>query len=456
MSVASLRAAADLINATLHGQDAAFNGVSTDTRALLKGSLYVALRGPNFDGHAFLAEAKEKGAAGAMVEAVDDLPLPQIQVSDTRQALGEFGARWRQQFALDVVGVTGSNGKTTVKQMLAAIFAECGPALHTEGNLNNDIGVPLTLLRLKEQHRAAVIEMGANGPAEIGELAALARPTVGVVTNAMAAHLEGFGSLEQIARTKGEMFSALPEDGTAVINRDDAYFGFWCGLAAPRRLITFGQHADADVTLSDLTQLLDREGPSLRFTVHANGESCAVNLPMVGRHNARNALAAIAAALACGISLKDCASGLAKTEMATGRLQIVDTPLDARVINDAYNANPDSMRAAIQLLTELDEPGWLVMGDMGEIGADERKQHADIGRFASACGVQALLATGPLSRAAVAAFGKGSDWYETPEALAAALASRDPSGVNVLVKASRSMRLERVIDALRASDREAS
>lgn len=448
MSTGRLSEVATMVDGTLSGPDASYVGVSTDTRTLKSGELYVALTGPNFDGHAFVGAARRLGAVGALVATAQDVELPQVVAGNTRRALARFAAAWRARFNIDVVGITGSNGKTSVKQMLAAIFAQRGETLATRGNLNNEIGVPLTLLRLRQRHRAAVIEMGASGPAEIGELAALAKPTVGIVNNAAAAHLEGFGTIEQVARTKGEMFSALPDDGVAIVNRDDEYYAFWLDLAKPRRVITFGEHEQADVTFRDFEQVMGDQDPRLHFTLSAFGESQRVTVPAAGRHNACNALAATAAGLACGLSLADCAAGLANADMAAGRLEVLSTPRGARVINDSYNANPDSMRAAIDFLADQDYPGWLVVGDMGELGDDAREMHAQVGKYARECGIARLYAIGELSRAASTAFGENGFWFDNIATLIDDLGQALPTDTNVLVKASRSMQLERVVQAL--------
>ena len=449
MSNGKLSEVAAMVDGTLLGDDRTFVGVSTDTRTLTSGELYIALTGPNFDGHAFVARAQELGAAGALVANAQDSDLPQVVAGDTRVALGRYAAAWRARFAIDVIGVTGSNGKTSVKEMLLAILATQGDTLATRGNLNNEIGVPLTLLRLRRRHRAAVIEMGASAPDEIGKLARLVGPNIGIVTNAAPAHLEGFGSVEAVARTKGQLLAQLPQDGCAVINLDDAFAGLWREIAGQRRIITFGESDDADVTFSGFTQHVRDGGARIVFDVHAGEQTQRFDVPVAGRHNARNALAATAACLALGLDLATCAQGLSQVDMAAGRLQVLSTPRGAKVIDDSYNANPASVRAAIQFLAEQAEPGWLVLGDMGELGDDARELHAQVGKRARECGIRRLYAVGELSRAAATAFGAGGRWFESVDALIEALVDDAHGEINVLVKASRSMRLERVVHALR-------
>ena len=449
MSLGTLAEFAQQVDGRLEGEDRSFVGISTDSRTLQSGQLYVALRGPNFDGHAFVREVAEAGAAGAVVEAAVDAPLAQIVVADTRQALGAFAAAWRRRFSIDTVAVTGSNGKTSVKEMMAAILRMRGETLATRGNYNNDVGVPLTLLRLNRQHRAAVIEVGASGPGEVAMLAAWAMPHVALITNAAPAHLEGFGSIEAVARAKGEIYGALDEDGTAVINIDDQFAGLWRELAGHRRIITFGESIEADFRYSNFSQRVNGKSAHIDFDMHTPSGDAHVTVPMGGRHNARNALAAAAATSALGVSLDDIVAGLARVDAAAGRLQVHGARNGARVIDDSYNANPASARAAIDFLAEQSEPGWLVLGDMLELGDDASNLHAQIGKRARERGIERLYATGDLSRSAAVAFGEGGRWFATTLDLIDALQEDLRAGVNVLVKASRSMRLEKVVAAVR-------
>ena len=452
MSRGRLATLARDVGGRLHGVDAAFDGVSTDTRGLASGELFVALKGPNFDGADFVAIAEKAGAAGAMVARRVDSALAQVLVDDTRAALGRHARQWRDGFEIPVIGLTGSNGKTTVKEMLRAILATRGPVLATRGNLNNDIGVPLTLLDLDRGHRHAVVEMGANHAGEIAYLAGLVHPTVGLVNNAGPAHLEGFGSIDGVARAKGELFEALDADATAVINADDDYCGLWQSMAGTRRQVLFGRATQADVRLTGFDAT--GEDGVTRCTLAVFGEVIDVEIPLPGEHNARNAAAAAAAAAAAGFTAREIMTGLEATQAVSGRMRTMATAGGARIVDDAYNANPESARAAVDYLVAQPGRRWLVLGDMRELGPDAEAMHAQLGSYARDAGVDALFATGPLSRAAVEAFGDGAGWYDDVAELAGEVNARlgtKARGVTVLVKGSRSMRLERVVDALVAT-----
>jgi UDP-N-acetylmuramoyl-tripeptide--D-alanyl-D-alanine ligase len=447
-----MRGLADLARVTggvLHGADAPFGLVTTDTRALESRALFVALRGERFDGHQFVPDALERGAAGALVSRLASVPLPQVVVPDVLGGLSAFAAAWRRDFAGTVVGLTGSNGKTTTKEMIGAILQGVGPSLVTRGNLNNHIGVPLTLCRLEPSHRYAVIEMGANHQGEIAHLASLVRPDVGLVVNAGPAHLEGFGGMEGVARGKGEMFAALGPDQTAVINADDRYATFWHGLArAAGRVVTFGMRERADFAAVSVREVASGQGPSLEFELDCPlGRRC-VPLALAGEHNVMNALAAAAAAHAAGAGLDAIVDGLAGMRAVSGRLEFKALAGGGRLIDDSYNANPGSVRAGLRALAALPGEHWLVLGEMRELGEDSSKFHAEIGEFARQCGVTRLLAVGDEARHAVEAFGAGSTWFASAEDLIASIADGIGPGITVLVKGSRSNRLERVAAAL--------
>lgn len=439
----TLAAAARALDASLHGTDATFLAVSTDTRKTAVGDLFVALQGPNFDGHDFVAAAAQSGAVGAIVSRVIDTSLPFIVVDDTRLALGRLAAHWRGLFSIPVVAVTGSNGKTTVKNMIAAILAESGPGLVTEGNLNNDIGLPLTLLKLRDTNSHAVIEMGMNHAGEIEYLARLTRPGVALITNAGEAHLAGLGNIENVAHAKGEIFAGLAADGTAVINADDTFAALWRGLAAPRRCVTFGLQESADVRA---TYALDDTGS--RVTLATPQGQTTFGLRLLGRHNVLNAAGAAAAAMAAGASLDHVRRGLEKLRPAPGRLELKCGRNDARVLDDTYNANPASLQAAIGVLCEARGERVLALGDMGELGPSAPAIHAHMGELARQQGVNRLLAVGELSKAAVQAFGAGAQHFGSHEALAAALQQQLHGDVTVLVKGSRASRMERVVAAV--------
>lgn len=451
MRPTTLALLAAAVGGRLHGADCAFDGVSTDTRTLRPAQLFIALSGPNFDGHDFVGAAADAGAAGAVVEHELTVCLPQIVVPDARRALGAIAGLWRAAFKRPVVGVTGSNGKTTVKEMTASILRRRGEVLATRGNRNNDIGVPLTLLELNDAHNSAVIEMGANHHGEIALLARIARPTVGVVTNAGPSHLEGFGDVAGVARAKGELFASLDADGCAVINADDRYADTWRRLAAHCRRVEFGVDAAADFTVDTRTVRANEAGGQA-FTLAAGADAREVTLAVPGRHNVLNALAAAAAATAAGATLDDVVVGLAEFSPVGGRLRAAPGRAGSRVIDDTYNANPASLRAALDVVAGLGGRRWLVLGDMGELGVDAVALHTQAGRDARAAGFERMFALGPLAAAAADAFGDG-ERFDDADALASAVGRELAEGITVLVKGSRSMRLERVVAALTTEGR---
>ena len=450
MSMMKLSAAAAMLNAPLIGADGEALAVSTDSRSIAAGDLFVALRGERFDGHEFVSQVAAAGAVGAIVAAdsVSSLPpcgLTWIAVPDTRLALGALAAAWRERHNLPLIAVTGSNGKTTTKEMIASILATAyGDAvLATQGNLNNDIGLPLTLLKLRPQHRAAIVEMGMNHPGEIGYLTRIARPTVALVTNAQRAHLEGMGSLEAVAREKGSIYEGLPADGVAVVNVDDPQAALWRGMNAGRRVVTFGLDVQADVHGVARQHGLENE---LRFVTPV-GEG-AVDLALPGTHNARNALAAVAASFAAGVPLAAIDRGLAAFAGVKGRLQRRAGVGGAVVLDDTYNANPDSVRAGIDVLASTIGHKILVLGDMGEIGDAAAQYHDEVGGYAKSAGVDALFALGDASAVAARNFGDGARHFKKAEELVDALRSELTPTTTVLVKGSRFMRMERVADAI--------
>jgi len=431
----------------LIGPDRAYSGVSSDTRAIKPGELFVALRGPRFNANEFVGAAATAGAAGAVVDARTDHTVAQILVGDTLEALTRAALTCRDQFKLPVIGVAGSNGKTTVKEMTAAILARAGNTLATRGSLNNHIGVPLTLHRLDAAHRFAVVEIGANHPGEVAALVKLAKPTVGLITNAGAEHLEGFGSIEGAARAEGEMVADLPPDATAVLNADDEYIGMWRGNTRAK-VVTFGLDNPADFSATDLHTTVVDTGFITRFTMRTSAGNAPIELHLAGRHNVTNALCAAAAALTAGASLEDVRTGLATMRPVPGRLQFKSAPSGAWIVDDSYNANPSSMKAGIEVLANVDARRWLVMGDMGELGEAAPQSHEEIGRFARNHRIDRLFATGKHAALAVESFGPGAQWFADTESLAGAVNADISREVCVLVKGSRSARLERVVDAL--------
>ena len=442
--------AARIVDGRLVGAPVRFLRVTTDSRALAAGDLFVALKGERFDGHDFVPAALAQGAVAAMV-AADRAPAfagALIAVPDPLAALGQLAAHWRRQFALPVAVVVGSNGKTTVKEMLAGILRQAygtDGVLATAGNLNNAIGLPLTLLRLTAAHRAAAVELGMNHRGETRELAAIAQPTIVVVNNAQREHQEFMASVAEVAAEHADAVAALPRGGVAVINGDDAHADVWraAAAAAGARVVTFGVGPGADVRAE-----CTLAGDGSDVTLSTADGTVRLSLAVPGRHMVSNALAAAAAALAAGAPLSAVQAGLAAFRAVAGRLVALRTPAGAAVLDDTYNANPDSMRAAIDVLAAAPGERWLVIGDMGEVGAAGPAFHREIGAYARQRGVARMFALGTLAREAAAAFGGGAAHYADADALARAVAADAGAGVTVLVKGSRFMRMERVVAVL--------
>ena len=435
-------------------KNAEFDGVSTDSRTLAPGQLFVALRGETFDAHSFLPTLAAEAVPRAAAVVAEQLPagwtLPALIVPNTLSALGHLGHYWRAQYKIPVIGVTGSNGKTTVKEMIAAIlaaaFGEDG-RLATRGNLNNEIGVPLTLMRLAPEHKAAVIEMGMNHPGEIARLAAIAAPTVAMVNNAQREHQEFMHTVEAVARENGAVLAALPASGAAVYPADDVYTSLWASLAGQRRSVTFGLNDSADVSC---TYTAGAFGSELAVSARIDGGDAkhfAVRLAAAGLHNVRNALAAIACAFAAGIGQDAIVAGLEHFAPVSGRLQRKTGANGVTVIDDSYNANPDSVRAAIDVLAQAAAPRILVLGDMGEVGTQGQQFHEEIAAYAASAGIEHVLVTGELARHMVGTVVKHFEQFdELLAALDTALGSK--SDATVLVKGSRFMKMERVVQHL--------
>ena len=441
----TLSEAADCMQGILHGEDRAFDGICTDTRSVREGELFFALQGPNFDGRDYVGSAKSSGAAGAVVSTSVADDIAQITVDDSKLALGRFGAAWRNSTDVQVVGITGSNGKTTLKELVAACLSTKAPTLATSGNLNNDIGMPLMLARIAAKHEFAVLEMGANHAGEIAYLATLANPDVVVITNAGAAHLEGFGSIEGVAKAKGEILEVDDRPGIAVLNADDDYFVYWSSLVEDVETLSFGFAATADVRADNI--VTGAAGSS--FDLHLPKTTLRISLPLPGVHNIRNACAAAAVATALDVASEQIKSALENIDPVAGRIQPLHGINGCTLFDDSYNANPLSVTAAVEFLSSLDGERWLVLGDMKELGEDAKELHREVGASARASGVDRLFALGDLSKASADAFGTGANWYQDIDTLIKDVRSAD-NGVNVLVKGSRSMRMERVVDALRA------
>ena len=443
--ISTLAGAAASMHGELHGADCEFTGISTDTRSLRDGELFFALQGPNFDGCDYVATAREKGAAGAVVPHPVDDALAQITVDDTRKALGRFGAAWRSEHEVTVIGVTGSNGKTTLKELIATCLARKAPTLATKGNFNNDIGMPLMLACIDDAHRFAVIEMGANKAGDIAYLVSLANPDVVVITNAGAAHLEGFGSIEGVAHAKGEILENDPRPRVAVLNADDTYFDYWSSLVSDIQCVSFGFAESADVR----ADAIEAGAAGSRFRLHVGAEHIDLLLPLAGIHNVRNACAAAAVAHSLGMGIEEIRDGLESVVPVGGRLQPVRGVRGAMLYDDSYNANPLSVQAAAEFVAALPGRNWMVLGDMKELGDDAAELHREVGEAARASGVDRLFAFGDLAVHAAEGFGKHATWYASLDALVDELGEALTADVNVLVKGSRSMRMERVVDALR-------
>jgi UDP-N-acetylmuramoyl-tripeptide--D-alanyl-D-alanine ligase len=437
-----LAEAAAALRARSSGGDPLFTGVSTDSRSVRAGDLFVALRGERYDGHEFLKSAATAKAAAAMVDRryAGEYPLPTLVVNDTRRALGDLARYWRSRFVPSLISITGSNGKTTVKEMLAAILRQhAGDAavLATRGNLNNDIGLPLTILGLRHAHRWCAIELGMNHKGEIAYLAGIARPTVALVNNAQREHLEFMRSVDEVAEENASVYDALPADGVAVVNADDAHADFFRRRAGSRRVVDFGLEAGMVAGRYRLGQL------SSEVRVKAPGGEVDATLAIPGLHNVRNALAAAACAVAVGIPVTSIGQGLSAFRPYTGRLQVTQAKSGATIIDDSYNANPDSVRAAIDVLAGCPGPTTLVLGDMGEVGEQGAEFHREVGNYAREKAISQLLALGEATRDAVDAFGAGGRHFATAEELVSKVEGR-----TILVKGSRFMRMERVVAAL--------
>ena len=443
--------------AILHGEvvngEARFNAVSTDSRTLDGEALFVAIPGENFDGHDYVATAARQGAVAALVEREIESEIPQIIVADVRLALLQLAGAWRSKSEAVVIALTGSNGKTTVKEMLAAILSLQGSVLATIGNLNNEIGVPLTLTRLQDEE-FAVIEMGANHAREIHQLSVTASPHVALLNNAGRAHLEGFGSIEGVARSKAEIIDGLSADGVFVCNGESQWLPLWRELAAAYRVITFGQDASCDVHLekNSSTAQWNESGFEQQFDVHTGAQQFTLQLPLAGEHNRMNALAAVAVCVALKIDHRLIHDGLKSISPVPGRLFPCRSASGVRIIDDTYNANPDSVAAAIAVLGGFSAHRVLVLGDLAELGGDVEAIHADLGRVAAERGIDRLYTLGPMSAAAAAAFGVNGFAFNDIDELNDALQAQLDDQHVVLVKGSRAARMERVVEALTVNE----
>ena len=440
----TLATAAECLNCREPEGSALITGAAIDSRQIKPGDVFVAIAGEQVDGHDYIAAAREAGAVAALVSRQHDDVLPQLVVEDVISAFGTLAAYWRDQSACKVVAVTGSNGKTTVKEMLAAILSQSHRVIATVGNLNNNLGVPLTLFRLQVDTEYAVIEMGANHLGEIAELVTLAKPIVSLINNVSAAHIEGFGSLEGVATAKGEIFSYLPEKGIGIVNADMPYVAQWQQSLSDHKMMTFALEAEADIKATDCQSHVIAS----HFMVKCEENFHYVDLPLPGKHNIANALAAITACKALSISIEDMINGLAQMKGVPHRLQLRQGLGNATLIDDTYNANPGSYQQAIATLRTFPGQHWLVLGDFGELGEASAKIHNDLGQQAKAAGVSRLLTVGQHSELASQAFGEGAQHFSDIVDLQKQLETTLTEDVTCLIKGSRFMKLDKLADGL--------
>jgi UDP-N-acetylmuramoyl-tripeptide--D-alanyl-D-alanine ligase len=444
MTNITLTEIAELLNTELHGNDAVMTGSKIDSRQIESGDLFVALSGVNSDGHEFIEQAYQAGACAALVNRYIPSELPQLVVEDVTRAYGQIARFWRQKSHTKVVAVTGSNGKTTLKEMIASILSQCGKVLATKGNLNNALGVPLTLTRLNDSYDFAVIEMGANHSGEIAALVAMAEPDIAVINNVGEAHLEGFGSLQGVAEAKGEIYAGLKADGVGVINADMPYGELWEHILGARQQIRFGLQQPADITALDLQLSITGS----HFMVRLDGVCHFISLPLPGIHNVSNALAAIAICFGLKIDPEAIVKGLAAIKAVPHRLQLRQAVNNALIIDDTYNANPGSFRQALQTLMQFPGEHWLVLGDFGELGPESASIHQQLGRDAKAAGIKKLFTVGQQSELAATAFGENAQHFTEKTVLEAELKQTLNSDVACLIKGSRFMKLEQLADVL--------
>ena len=439
---------ARIVQGKLFGTDEAISSVSIDTRTLLSGQLYVAIKGKNYDGNDFVNLAEQAGAKAAIVHKEIKPSIPYISVTDTRLALAELAGYWRLASSAKLVGITGSNGKTTVKEMLATILNVAGNVLFTQGNLNNDIGVPLTLLRLNEDHQYAVVEMGANHHGEIAFTSQYAQPDVVILNNAGPAHLQGFGSIDGVAKAKSEIISTLKSSGIAILNKEDKYFSYWQDIAGNRKTVSFGFDNSADIFAKNIDFKLIKHRFVTTFTLHTKENFINIQLPLAGRHNVLNALAASAAALALGLNLNQVAIGLELVQPVTGRLQLLAGHQGSLVIDDTYNGNSASLSVGLNILQETSKEQWLVLGAFGELGSESEIIHKKMGIDIKASGVKKLFALGDDCQHTVSTFGEGAKYFTNQDELIKTIQQELTGKEAILIKGSRARHMENVVAAL--------
>ena len=432
---------ATMVQGSLKGTDVAVSAVGIDSRTLKPGELFIALKGARFDGHDFIAEVQHTGASAVMVSNFINTSLPQIYVQDTMAALAQLATQWRRRLKTMVLALTGSNGKTTTKEIITHIVKRHCRVTATPGNYNNHIGVPLSLLSVRAEHQVAVIEMGANHLGEIRHLCGMARPDIGLVLNAAPAHIEGFGSLDGVAKGKGELFECLSDDAAAVVNRDDAYYDYWKQLLAERRALSFGLSPSADF------HLISQQNGTLHLSLNGTQRSC--RLQLLGRHNIANALAAAAASSLVGASADDIAAGISEVVAVGGRLSAYQATSGVRLLDDSYNANPSSLEVALSVLAQQPGEHWLALGSMAELGAASSALHIEAGMRAKQSGVRRLYTVGREAEQAARYFGDGSRSFSSVEALIEHIKTELKPGVSLLVKGSRCARMDKLVSALR-------
>lgn len=444
----SLSKAAVAIDADLTGNGDSFVGCSTDTRTINKGNLFIALKGENFNGHDFVSIAEENGASSLLLEEDVNHTKPVLKVDNTRKAMGLLAKSWRNELSyVSLVAITGSNGKTTVKEMVSSILSEISQVHATAGNFNNDIGVPLTLFELDKKHQYAVIEMGANHPGEIEWLSTIARPNVAVITQCAPSHLEGFGSIEGVAKAKAEIYSGLQSDGTAIINADDDFADFWEKTCEHFKQCSFAiKNEAADITGKNIITLSD--GSAIRFNLCFAQQCIDITLPLSGEHNVMNALAAAACCLSLDVPLQSIKAGLEKMSPVKGRLQLKTGKQGSRIIDDTYNANPKSLSAAINVLKKFNGSRYLVLGDMGELGEAAIEHHVEAGKLARAADIDGLFCIGDLSINAKESFGEGATHFDSYEELENSLLNSLNNETTLLIKGSRYMQMDRIVNSL--------
>ena len=442
-----LSEAAKILGSSLTGEDVVFLGCSTDSRTTEEGNLFIALKGEYFDGHQYISVAEKNGASSLIVDSEVVYTKPFIRVEDTRKAMGLLAKSWREKITIPLIAITGSNGKTTVKEMVTSILSTVSSVHSTSGNLNNDIGVPKTLFGLNKKHNYAVIEMGANHLGEIEWLSKISSPNIAVITQCAPAHLEGFKNVESIAKAKAEIFSGLQTSGTAIINADDMYFDFWKNSCKEINKLTFGiKTKNADVRAENIK--LSMDDLLINFTLISAHGSVGICLPILGEHNVMNALAAASCCLSLDISLQSIKDGLENIKSIKGRLEIKTGKKHVKIIDDTYNANPTSFDAAIETLCGFDGLRYIVLGDMGELGDKAKQFHRDVGKLAKRKNVDGLFTIGKLSVNASNDFGAGAFHFDSYEALEKALIKSLDKNSTILIKGSRAMKMERIVNAL--------